>query len=105
RARPAVSVKAGTKATRRVRVEDTMACPRFCGRLISGIEPRAPTPEWMRRRLERSGIRSISAVVDVTNYVMVELGQPLHAYDDGELEGDLVVRFPRRRHNPTPLHR
>src|SRR5204863_1348750 len=101
---PAVSVKAGTKATRRVRVEDTIACPRFCGRLISGIEPRAPTPEWMRRRLERSGIRSISAVVDVTNYVMLELGQPLHAYDDGELEGDIVVRFPRRGEKLTLLN-
>src|SRR5439155_1148040 len=73
KAPPAVSVKAGTKATRRVRVEDTIACPRFCGRLIAGIEPRAPTPEWMRRRLERSGIRSISAVVDVTHHLIIEL--------------------------------
>ena len=104
KAPPAVSVKAGTKATRRVRVEDAMACPRFCGRLIEGIEPRAPTPEWMRRRLERSGIRSISAVVDVTNYVMLELGQPLHAYDDGELAGDMVVRFPRQGEKLTLLN-
>ena len=51
----------------------------------------------MRQRLERSGIRSISAVVDVTNYVMLELGQPLHAYDNALLDGDLVVRFARRR--------
>ena len=95
---------AKTKATRRVRVEDAVACPRFCGRLIEGIEPRAPSPEWMRRRLERSGIRSISAVVDVTNYVMLELGQPLHAYDDGELEGDIVVRFPRHGEKLTLLN-
>ncbi len=51
----------------------------------------------MKQRLERSGIRSISAVVDVTNYVMLELGQPLHAYDDRLLDGAIVVRFARRR--------
>ncbi len=80
---------------RDVRVEDPLACPRFCARVIEGIDPRAPTPAWMKQRLERSGIRPISAVVDVTNYVMLELGQPLHAYDDALLEGDIVVRFPR----------
>src|SRR5580693_8074037 len=74
------------KMRRNVRVDDPVACPRFCGRVIEGIDPQRATPEWMRRRLERSGIRSISAVVDVTNYVMLELGQPLHAYDDAELE-------------------
>jgi len=92
------------KASRNVRVEDTLACPRFCGRVIEGIDPKAPTPEWMRRRLERSGIRSISAVVDVTNYVMLELGQPLHAYDDALLEGDIVVRFPRHGEKLTLLN-
>src|SRR5947207_3253451 len=101
---PAAPVAIKTQASRRVRVEDALACPRFCGRLIEGIDPKAPTPEWMRRRLERSGIRSISAVVDVTNYVMLELGQPLHAYDDRELEGDIVVRFPRRGEKLTLLN-
>jgi phenylalanyl-tRNA synthetase beta chain len=81
------------KSARGIRVEDPHACPRFCGRVISGIDAAAPTPMWMKQRLERSGIRSISAVVDVTNYVMLELGQPLHAYDDALLEGDLIVRF------------
>ena len=87
----AVSVK--SDARRGVRIEDGQACPRFVSRTIEGIDPKAPTPEWMKQRIERSGIRSISAVVDVTNYVMLELGQPLHAYDDRELDGDIVVRF------------
>ncbi|HEX8012943.1 MAG TPA: phenylalanine--tRNA ligase subunit beta [Casimicrobiaceae bacterium] len=104
KAPPSSPVAVKSKASRRVRVEDAAACPRFCGRLIEGIDPGAPTPEWMRRRLERSGIRSISAVVDVTNYVMLELGQPMHAYDDGELEGDIVVRFPRAGETLTLLN-
>jgi phenylalanyl-tRNA synthetase beta chain len=89
---------------RHVRVEDALACPRFCGRVIEGIDARAATPAWMKRRLERSGIRPISAVVDVTNYVMLELGQPLHAYDDALLEGDVVVRFPRNGEKLTLLN-
>lgn len=84
-----------SSSRRPVRVEDPEACPRFCSRLIEGIDARASTPAWMRERLERSGIRSISAIVDITNYVMLELGQPLHAYDDRLLQGDVVVRFAR----------
>jgi phenylalanyl-tRNA synthetase beta chain len=87
------SIDVRSTASRRVRIEDPEACPRFASRTIEGIDPTAPTPEWMKQRLERSGIRAISAVVDVTNYVMLELGQPLHAYDDRLLEGDIVVRF------------
>ncbi len=94
----------GTTATRGVRVEDTTACPRFCGRVIEGIDARAPTPEWMRERIERSGIRAISAIVDITNYVMLELGQPLHAYDNALLEGDIVVRFAREGEKLTLLN-
>jgi phenylalanyl-tRNA synthetase beta chain len=101
---PLAPVAVATKRTRGVRVEDAKACPRFCGRVIAGIDPGAPSPEWMRRRLERSGVRSISAVVDVTNYVMLEQGQPLHAYDDARLEGDIVVRFPRRGEKLTLLN-
>jgi len=101
---PSLPVEAGTSATRNVRIEDFEACPRFCGRLIQGIDPKASTPQWMKGRLERSGIRSISAVVDVTNYVMLKWGQPLHAYDDDELVGDLVVRFPRDGEKLTLLN-
>ncbi len=89
---------------RGVRIEDPLACPRFCGRVIEGIDARAPTPAWIRQRIERSGIRSISAIVDVTNYVMLELGQPLHAYDDTLLDGKVVVRFARPGEQLTLLN-
>jgi phenylalanyl-tRNA synthetase beta chain len=71
------------------------ACSRFTGRVITGVNPKAPTPAWMRRRLERSGQRSISALVDVTNYVMLELGRPLHVYDLDRLQGAIDVRMGR----------
>jgi phenylalanyl-tRNA synthetase beta chain len=89
---------------RPVRVEDSAACPRFVARLIDGIDARAPTPDWMKRRLLRSGLRSISAVVDITNYAMLELGQPLHAYDDRLLDGNVVVRFAREGEQLTLLN-
>ncbi len=83
------------RESRDVRVEEPVACPRFGGRTIAGIDASRPSPAWMRARLERAGIRAISAVVDVTNYVMLELGQPMHAYDARHLDGALVVRFAR----------
>ena len=101
---PPPAVVPTAKSTRGVRIEDPQACPRFCGRVITGIDANAPTPMWMKQRLERSGIRSISAVVDVTNYVMVKLGQPLHAYDDRLLEGDLIVRFAKTGETLTLLN-
>ena len=67
-------------------------CARFAARVIRGVRPDAQAPLWMRERLRRAGLRPISAVVDVTNYVMLELGQPMHAYDLRELEGGIVVR-------------
>ncbi len=71
------------------------ACPLYCGRVITGVNAKAATPDWMKRRIERSGIRSISALVDITNYVMLELGQPLHAFDNTKLDGAIHARLAR----------
>ena len=71
------------------------ACPRFVGRVIRGLDPRAQSPLRMKEKLRRAGIRSIDPVVDVTNYVMLELGQPLHAYDFNRLDGKITVRRSR----------
>jgi len=99
-----VRVPVTSQAARTVRIEDDDACPRFAARVIEDIDARAPTPSWIKTRIERSGIRSISAVVDITNYVMLELGQPLHAYDNRLLEGDIVVRFARADEKLTLLN-
>lgn len=93
---PAIEpVSAAIKDTFPVRLEATAACPKFAGRVIRGIRPNAQSPWWMQERLRRAGLRPISAVVDVTNYVMLELGQPMHAYDLGKLTGAIVVRYAR----------
>lgn len=79
-------------STRGVRLDAAADCPRYLGRVIEGVDPKAPSPLWLTERLRRSGLRPISAMVDVTAYVMLELGQPMHAFDNAKLDGDIVVR-------------
>jgi phenylalanyl-tRNA synthetase beta chain len=82
-------------ATFPVALESPEDCPRYLGRVIRGIDAAAETPLWMQERLRRGGIRSLGPLVDVTNYVMLELGQPMHAFDLGRLEGGIEVRRAR----------
>ena len=91
---PVREVAVTSDRRREVILDAPDACPRYCGRVVSGIDAKASTPDWMKRSLERSGVRSISAVVDITNYVMLELGQPLHAFDNARLAGAVHVRYP-----------
>ncbi len=76
-----------------ISVSASKACPRYLGRMITGVNAHATTPLWMQERLRRSGIRSLGPLVDVTNYVLLELGQPLHAFDASKLNGDIEVRW------------
>jgi phenylalanyl-tRNA synthetase beta chain len=75
-----------------VTVDDTVGCDRFAARVVRGIDPSAKSPDWMQRRLVAAGIRAISLPVDITNYLMLELGQPMHVFDLDRLRGGLVVR-------------
>ena len=88
-------VAASIDARRDICLDAGADCPRYLGRVIEGIDPAARTPLWLAERLRRSGLRPISPVVDVTNYVMLELGQPMHAFDHDTLRGDIVVRRAR----------
>ncbi len=76
-----------------VDVQSPDLCGRFVGRVIKGVNARATTPEWMKRRLERAGQRPVSALVDISNYVMLELGRPSHVFDLAKLQGGLEVRW------------
>ncbi|HAL42988.1 MAG TPA: phenylalanine--tRNA ligase subunit beta, partial [Gammaproteobacteria bacterium] len=76
-----------------VEVQAQAQCPRYLGRVIQGVDLSRATPDWMRERLRRCGLRTIDPVVDVTNYILIELGQPMHAFDLGRLNQGIVVRL------------
>jgi phenylalanyl-tRNA synthetase beta chain len=86
-------VRAGSKERFPVELLAGESCPRFAGRVVRGLRAGARSPLWLRERLRRAGLRAIHPVVDVTNYVMLELGQPLHAYDLDKLSGRIEARF------------
>lgn len=97
----AIPVREPDRTPIRARIEDRLpvelmaakACPRYACRIVRGVNPKAQTPMWLRERLRRGGIRSLSPIVDVTNYVMLEMGQPLHAFDLGAITGGIQVRM------------
>ena len=90
---PSLVVQPLIKDALAIQITAPEACPQYCGRIIRGINPDATTPYWMKERLRRSGIRSLHPVVDVTNFVMLELGQPLHAFDLKTISGSIQVRY------------
>ena len=101
---PAITAVAASHAqTVAVELAASQACPRYAGRVITGVDLTQPTPAWMVERLQRSDIRSIDAVVDVTNYVMLELGQPLHAFDLAQINGGICVRMAQDNEEITLL--
>ncbi|HZJ53975.1 MAG TPA: phenylalanine--tRNA ligase subunit beta [Myxococcaceae bacterium] len=100
-----IPVESGAPVSDAIRIEiaDPVGCPRFTARVLEGVRI-GPSPAWLRRRLERCGVRSISNVVDVTNYVMLELGQPMHAFDLDRIQGGLLrVRRAREGEPLTTL--
>ncbi|UGQ10717.1 phenylalanine--tRNA ligase subunit beta [Yinghuangia sp. ASG 101] len=86
-----------------VAVDDTDGCRRFVARTVIGVDPASPSPLWLQRRVQMAGMRPISLAVDITNYVMLELGQPLHAYDRAALQGPITVRRARDGEKLTTL--
>ena len=89
----APAVAASIQEAREVRISDPEACGHYFGRVIRGLDATASTPGWMSRRLERAGLRPRAPLVDITNYVMLERGQPMHAFDHAKLQGAIDVRM------------
>ncbi len=84
--------KVESSATRGIQLADAEDCPRYLGRIIENVDLSVASPLWLTEKLRRSGVRSIDPIVDVTNYVLLELGHPMHAFDNDKLDGDIVVR-------------
>lgn len=100
---PADPVAPASVETRPVVLAAPQACPRYVGRVISGINLDRPSPRWLQEKLRRSDIRSINLIVDVTNFVMLELGQPMHAFDLDLLNGGITVRYATQGEEITTL--
>lgn len=87
------AIEPSIEGKRGIDIQAKQACPRYLGRIVEGVNMNAESPLWLTEKLRRSGVRSIDPVVDVTNYVLLELGHPMHAFDNDTLDGDIVVRF------------
>lgn len=98
-----VDVPASIQDTISIDIEAKDACPKYLGRVVKGINVKAETPLWMKEKLRRCGIRSIDPVVDVTNYVLLELGQPMHAFDLAKINGGIIVRMAKENETLTLL--
>jgi phenylalanyl-tRNA synthetase beta chain len=96
-------VEQSIQDSRNIQLINPEACPRYLGRIIKNINVDAITPLWMVEKLRRSGVRSIDPVVDVTNYVLLELGHPMHAFDNNKLQGDVLVRLAKQDEKITLL--
>ena len=97
----AITAKADDK--KHVTIEDSNACIQYASRIIKNININATTPLWMSEKLRRSGLRTISPTVDITNYIMIELGQPMHAFDLDKIKGQITVRFAQQDEKITLL--
>lgn len=100
---PIALIKPSTDTIMRVEIKSPELCPRYVGRVVTNIDPNIETPKWMKDRLEWAGIRSISLIVDISNYVMLELGQPLHAFDLAKIEDFIQVRLAKPQEKLTLL--
>ncbi len=101
---PAVNAIVATiNDTISIDVKAPAACPRYLGRIVKNVNVQAQTPLWMQEKLRRCGIRSIDPVVDITNFVMLEQGQPMHAFDLAKIEGGIVVRLAEQDEKLTLL--